>query len=561
MKKIYIGLFAVLVLLGCKKYQQDGPLENLTEDMVFDPNDKNGFYAEQYLNNLYSTLPGGFNRVGGDFLDAATDDAMPSRDGTEIENISQGRISSVISNPDGAWFDHYQTIRKVNVFLKRIDVVPLPAKIPGWKAQTRFLRAMAYFELLKRYAGIPLAGDRIFTADEDIKLKRNSFEECVNYIVSECDAIKDAVYQEPVAATDWGRISKGAVLALKSRVLLYAASPLFNGSSSNALMGYTSYNAERWKTAAQAALDVINLAGKPYSLPAPATKAFNAIFIERRNTEIILNYLRPVNYDIEFNNGPIGFFNQAAGRGVTSPTQDLVDAFPTKDGKEINAAGSGYDPKQPYANRDPRLGFTVLVNDVSWLGRKLEMFEGGLDKPNKGGRVQTKTGYYLKKFMGNFATASIYANGDRNFIIFRYAEILLNFAEAQNEYLSAPNADVYNAIRDLRRRAQINEGTTNKFGLKDNMTKAEMRQAIKNERRIELAFEEHRYWDLRRWKDAEKELNKTLSGLKITKTATGFTYERIAAGKVSFAFPKMYLYPIPFAEISRNENLIQNTGW
>lgn len=558
MKKLFIGLFAVLVLLGCKKYKE-GPLENITEDMIFDPTDKNGFYAEQYLNNLYTTLPNGFNRIGNDFLDAATDDAMPSREGTSIETIAQARVSSVISNPDGGWNNGYTAVRKVNIFLKNVDVVPVPVKIPQWKGQARFLRAMAYFELLKRYGGIPLIGDEVLNENVDIKLSRKSFAECVNYIVSECDAIKEIVHKEALSATDWGRISKGAVLALKSRVLLYAASPLFNGASQNEFMGYTSYDANRWKVAAAAAQELINLPGKPYSLPAPAAKPFSNIFIERRNSEIILNYLRSVNYDVEYANGPVGYFNQGTGTGNTSPTQELVDAFPMKDGKAISAAGSGYNPNDPYANRDPRMAFTVLTNDAPWLGRKLQMFEGGLDKPNRG-RVQTKTGYYLKKYLGNFATATIYANTDHNYIIFRYAEILLNFAEAQNE-VTGPTPDIYAALRDLRRRAQITEGTTNKFGIKDNMSKDEMRIAIKNERRIELAFEEHRYWDLRRWKDAEKELNKTLTGMKITKNASTFSYERVPAGTIRFIAPKMYLYPIPFGEISKNENLVQNYGW
>ncbi|WP_345952846.1 RagB/SusD family nutrient uptake outer membrane protein [Mucilaginibacter sp. PAMB04168] len=569
MKNIYLILLAVLIISGCKKYQQDGPLENLTEDLVFDPQDKNGYYAEQYLNNLYSSLPNGFNRIGGDFLDAATDDALPSRDGTDIENVSQARISSVISNPDGYWNNGYTTIRKVNVFLQKIDVVPVAARIPGWKAEVRFLRAMAYFELLKRYGGIPLVGDQVFSDADNLNIKRSTFAACVDYIVNECDAIKTLVKQEPLSATDWGHASRGAVLALKSRVLLYAASPLFNGgvaagatAEQREVMGYANFDAERWNKAAQAALELINLPGKPYSLPAPASKSFSAIFLDRKNSEIILDYLRDVNYDIEYNNGPIGFSNQATGLGRTSPTQDLVDAFPTLAGRAIAETGSGYQSQAPYANRDPRLAFTVLANDVTWLNRKLEMFEGGLDKPNKGGRVQTKTGYYLRKFMGNFTTATSYANGPRNFIIFRYAEILLNFAEAQNEYLSTPSADIYNALRDLRRRAQITEGTTNKFGIKDNMTKAEMRDAIKNERRLELAFEEHRYWDLRRWKDAERVLNQNLSGMQIIKNANStFTYTKVPVGQVRFAFPKMYLYPVPFAEISKSSNLIQNFGW
>lgn len=140
MKKLFIAALTAISLAGCSKIE-DGPLERITENYVFDPTDKNGFYAEQFLNNIYSILPNGYNRIGGDLLDAATDDAMPSQVGGSIERFTTSSLTA-LSNPDDQWAKNYAGIRKVNIFLANIDIVPVPAKIPFWKAEARFLRAM-----------------------------------------------------------------------------------------------------------------------------------------------------------------------------------------------------------------------------------------------------------------------------------------------------------------------------------------------------------------------------------------------------------------------------------
>lgn len=563
MKKLFIAAITILSIAGCSKIE-DGPLERITENYVFDPKDKNGFYAEQFLNNVYSILPNGYNRIGGDLLDAATDDAIPSQDGGTIERFTKSSLTA-LSNPDDAWAKNYEGIRKVNIFLKNIDIVPAPEKIAFWKPEARFLRAMFYFELVKRYGGVPLLGDEVPDAEKPENYKRSSFEACINYIVSECDAIKGSVKTDPLIAGDYGRVSNGVVLALKARTLLYAASPLFNGGNiggsadQKLYQGYASYDAERWNKAAQAANDLI-LTGK-FKVTGVA---FNNVFIVRKNDDVIFGYLRNNGTDLETNNGPVGYA-LASANGRTSPTQDLVNAFPALNGRDITDPASGYVQTNPYANRDPRLASTVLYNGVAWLSRPLQTYEGGLDKPNRNS-TQTKTGYYLRKFLGNFATATLYNAQPHNFPIFRYAEVLLNYAEAQNEYLAAPDASIYKALQDIRARANITAGTVPGYlyGLKSSgMTKAEMRTAIQNERRIEMAFEEQRFWDLRRWKTAETVLNKNLKGMVITRDATSgaLTYQEATAGNISFANPKMYFYPIPYNEISKNTNLIQNTGW
>jgi hypothetical protein len=256
----------------------------------------------------------------------------------------------------------------------------------------------------------------------------------------------------------------------------------------------------------------------------------------------------------------MGYSAPALSYGLTSPTQDLVDAFPMKNGLAITDAGSGYNPADPYANRDPRLAFTVFHNGLKWLNRDVETFTGGKDRPG-GSAIQTRTGYYLRKFMGNFATNSTYTNQSHNFIIFRYAEILLNKAEALNE--TGKTKESVAPLVELRKRAGITAGANNLYGLNDALSQEQMRKVIQNERRIELAFEEHRFWDLRRWKIANEKLNGTVHGMQITKNPVGgaLTFAVVNVTTLQFNPLKMYHMPLPYAETIKNLQLKQNEGW
>jgi hypothetical protein len=264
---------------------------------------------------------------------------------------------------------------------------------------------------------------------------------------------------------------------------------------------------------------------------------------------------------VERNNAPVGFGAPNLSYGYVSPTQELVDAFPAANGRPITDPVSGYVVSNPYVNRDPRLGWTVFFNGSRWLGRAVETFNGGLDRP-AGIQTQTRTGYYMRKFMADLSNATAYSNQTHNFPIFRYAEILLNYAEALNE--TGNTTEAFNQLKAIRLRAGIPLGTTAGFqhGLPVNMTQAEMRNVIRNERRIELAFEEHRFWDIRRWKIAETVVNREVSGIRATQAGAGvFTYAVEPVDRLYFNPQKHYFYPIPFAEISANPNLVQNPGY
>lgn len=546
-KYIILVVVSLLFFTACKKYETV-PEEIITENFIYDNFDKNGVYAQQVVNNIYTYLNPGFNRIDGVLLDAATDDAIPSPYAHSIEVLSKGRLTAS-NNVDDNWSNAYTCIRKVNLFLSKQASVPRDSATKQyWRAEVRFMRAYSYFELLKRYGGVPLVGNKVFTLDDNMNLSQNSFDQCVNYIVSECDVIKDSLRKETTTefpATEWGKITRGVALSLKSRVLLFAASPLNNPGNT----------ISKWQAAADAAKAVMNLGY--FAL----NSSFLSTFTTRSNKEIILAYQRAVTQDVEKNNAPSGFGAPNQSNGYISPTSELVDAFPALNGRAITDPASGYDATKPYLNRDPRLGWTIFFNGSKWLGRDVETFDGGLDKPG-GLLIQTRTGYYMRKFMADYSTSSTYSNQTHNFPVFRYAEILLNYAEAMNE--TGNQTEAFNQLKLIRTRAGIPAGTTAgyQYGLKTTMTQAEMREAIRLERRIELAFEEQRFWDIRRWKIAETVANKDVHGMKVTQTAPGvFSYQSVVVDRLYFSALKNYRYPVPFNEMLSNPSLTQNTGY
>ena len=551
-------LFGTLLLGSCVKSLEDRPLELITEDYLWDSKDSAGTNAGYFLNNIYSNLPNGFNRIGGNVLDAATDDAVASEDGSTISTFTNGGYNA-LTGADNVWSKNYAAIRMSNLFLQNFYKVHLKQslRIEGqyWKAEARALRALFYYELVKRYGGVPLIGDKVLTLDDDLKLPRNTFDECVNYIASECDAVKDSLRPDPATVGDYGRITQAVILTLKAKVLLLAASPLNNPSN----------DVNRWIRAKNAAADVIRL--NVFSLE----PSFANVFTSRANSEVILAYQRSTSTDLENNNAPVGYISgSTTSEGRTSPTQELVDAFPTINGLPITTDvkspvnPTGYDASNPYANRDPRLSLTVFYNGMNWLSRPVETFDGGRDRPG-GSAVQTKTGYYMRKFLGDFANNTAYSAQNHNFIIFRYADVLLSFAEAKNEAEGPVSVSdsIYTYLKAIRKRAGINAGDDEMYGLGGTLlSKTEMRNLIRNERRIEMAFEEQRFWDLRRWKIAENVYNKPLHGIRITKTGPLLVY-RVETLNIPFQFiaPRMYRYAIPYSEIIKNPNLTQNPGY
>ncbi len=233
-----------------------------------------------------------------------------------------------------------------------------------------------------------------------------------------------------------------------------------------------------------------------------------------------------------------------------------MNEFETLDGKMITDNGSGWSINAPYYNRDPRLAGTVSFNGLFWLTRNVQTYDGGKDRPRGYGNAisgETRTGYYLRKFMTGTTSETAYTAANHNFPIFRYAEILLNYAEAQNEAVG-PDASVFSAINAVRTRI-------NMPALPAGLNQLEMRNRIRHERRVEMAFEEHRFFDIRRWKIAENVLNGTLHGIQGTLNGTTLSYRIVDVANTKFEANKMYLYPIPFKETASNSKMVQNPNW
>lgn len=567
-------LLTAILFFSCAKDYESVPLgQQQTLELTFDSKDSAGTNAIRYLNQVYNVcLVSGHNRVSGDYLDCATDDGLSSSSSlSPVEKIAKGAYTSTDLNGDDCWASAYAAIRSATVFIVNIDRVPLLEKLPdgrparsAYKAEARFLRAWSYFQLVRRYGGVPILGDQVYQLTDNMELPRNSFGDCIEYIVSQLDLAADSLRpQAEVISTSYGRITKEAAMAVKAKVLLLAASPLYNGQNvdpSSDLTGYSGFDKNRWQLAADAARKIIDL-GYYKLMP-----SFSSVFTTQTqpvgaNTENIFWRQVGNNQDVEKTNAPVGY-TTAGGSGRTSPSENLVEAFPMVNGLAISDQNSGFNENDPYLNRDPRLAATVFYNDQSWVNRHVELFDGGLDRP--GGTVQqTKTGYYLRKFMGDFSSVSggVYANTLHDWVYIRYAGILLDYAEALNE-LQGPTSEVYQVLFDVRQRAGIEAGEDGYYGLSATLDKTGMRAAIHNERRIEMAFEEQRYWDLRRWKETETVYSAPIKGMDIQRTGSGqLYYNSETVFTPSFDASKMYFYPIPYNEVVKDDQMKQNPGW
>lgn len=577
----FLGVGLLFMASACNDGYEKEPVEHFTLDYLFSRADSAGIQARYFLNNIYyEHLPSGYNRINGDFLDAASDDAISiNNNEPEIYKLFMGRYSAVSRLTDMEWGGYYQGIRKANILINNIDVVPFNLTYINalgetkplnytMKAEARFLRAHFYFELVKRYGGVPLIGDNVYVLGDDVQLPRNTFAQCIDYIVRELDEIKDDLRSLPMAdATEFAHApTKEACLAMKARVLLYAASPLFNEKpleAGNELIGYPSYDSGRWNLAAQAAKDLIDQYGPKGKGTLNLAQDYRNIFVDfygGNNPELI--FFRPVgkNKSIETANGPLGFSGNSLGNGNTNPTQNLVESFLMKDGTKY--VSTSVD--DPFKNRDPRLDFTILHHGSRWLNTTLDTQVGGTHNPS--GAQYSRTCYYMAKFMKDYQTSSNYEDNIHLWVMYRYGEVLLIYAEALNEVALAggtiDNKEVLNSLIQLRKRAGIEPGNENYYGLPapQNYDAAEMREIIRNERRIEMAFEEQRYWDIRRWRIAEDIFKEPLKGLNIQVVGNKTIYNEVNVLSAEFD-TKRYFYPIPYSEVIKNGNMIQNPNW
>lgn len=590
MKKIIILIIMAASLAACKKSSDflDGQAITLNEELVFTDSARTmAFLTGIYSDIAFSFTKGRWSSHGN--TEQATDDAEYNYSGTGQGAVVlyNGSISPTIYSSatmlQDFWNTPYANIRRANLMLSKLPTTPLSAELKERvKGETRFLRAWYYSQLMVCFGGLPIAGDNVYGKDDIIDIPRETFANTVKYISDELDAAAAILPVTYPADIDYGRITKGACLALKSRVLLYAASPLFNGGSTSTnstlvpLVSYPTANVSYWQAAADAANAVIN--SSQYSLLVDNTTkpgyGFYNVFLQRVNPEYILGYYRAPNRDME------GFYNPPTRGGAKNSmaTQDLVDAFPMKNGLQpLNADGSvntlsGYNPSSPYINRDPRFNYSIIFNGANYFSTTTNnqapvyTFVNGtgtIPAPTQTSDafgVGTTTGYFSRKMCDSTISSNSSANTNRAWPLIRYAEILLNYAEAINE--TGQPSLAYPKLILLRQRAGIDAGVDGLYGLKANMTQDEMRTVIRNERRIELAYEDHRWHDIRRWKIAMTVSNQYNKVMKITKNSSGtYTYERLESIRRHNFRPEMHLLPIPDGEVRKMPSMLQNPGW
>lgn len=568
--KLFIGALTMLALASCDEKMEYHEYNIYDKDYIT----KNFANVGGFMTDIYNTVDYDFgNYSSGAMQASATDESMYSKLGNAIEDFYNGGWSP--SNAKGSiWNNMYSGIRVCNHVLDQMQGLTFDELIlnkdysqqmhryQNYQYEARFMRAYFYFALVRQYGGVPLVTSEI-TAQEANSVSRNTTDEVFDYIISECADIQNKIVADYSNLGDYstgteetGRADRLAVLALKARAALYWASPLFNPQNDK----------ERYHNAAKYTKELLDAAearGKGLTANYAdlwSASSFNTPTIMK---EILFGrrYYKNASGDnlVETNNYPVGI---EGGNGGNCPTQNLVDAYDMKTtGLSINDAGSGYDAANPYANRDPRLAATVAVNGDQWPtyagAALLETFQGGINgEPLTGA---TPTGYYLKKLCNgaiSLASNSKLTESRHTWLTFRMGEFYLNYAEAVFKYLGS--ADATSSEFPMSAREAANK-TRERAGMPGLSTSGDFWTRLCNERFVELAFEGHRFWDVRRWKEADKYF-KNIVEMKLTKNADGsITYRR---QNVSRQWnDKMYLFPIPQSELLKNPNLTQNPGW
>jgi starch-binding outer membrane protein, SusD/RagB family len=538
--------------LDVKEKNADVPLEQMYSTYS---------YVQNVVWNIYSYLPDGYDQLG---REAASDNAEMTNEGSNYQKFNIGTWNQ-FDNPDGVWSSYFTGIRQANLFLQnysKINISNIKNGIVGgdstayynardnvkfMKGEALGLKAFFYFELVKRYGGVPIMDEPLDYDNPDTwkNLQRNSLDECLKYIVNLCDQAAGIIPWNltPYSWYVGGRITNATVLALKARTILYGASPLYKDAGST----YT------WEDAAKAASDVIkiNTSVPKFSLVAKASYANLFGSAAHTQTEAIFAKRYASINTLEKNNYPIAYAG-SNGNSIT-PTQNLVDAFDVITGT-TSVPFDWNNPTHanaPYANRDVRFAASIAYNGMTFNSVVLQTYTGGTSGlPNTNA---TKTGYYLKKWINSGLNLVNDAKSNHAFVYFRYAEILLNYAEAMyNAYGATGDPQGYgktalSAFNDVHARAGLG-----------NITAAELTQTkIENECRVEFCFEDHRFWDVRRWKKGETYFSIPVN--KVVITNTGTTAAPVYAFEVKkledrVFDAKMYWYPIPQTEISK-------TGW
>ena len=635
----YIMLLAASFLVSCSKYLDVIPEKTGEIGDIFDRKQA----AYKGLATCYHYLPqwdgiySAYSTASDELIEPSQQEYIPGRE------MMIGRQN--VNNPIlGYWSGYsfvreqeslYRAIRYCNTFIDNIDNVfdMTPQEKQAWKGEAIFLKAYYHFLLFAQYGPIPIVDKNlpIDALPEDIRVKRRPVDEVVAYIVSTIDLAMKFLPERVVLNNDLGRVDQVIAAAIKSRVLLYAASPLFNGNAEyydrftnkdGEKLFNTTYDREKWKLAADASKQAIDLAVKnkvalyeyDYSQPVipyddgymefdeiQALYNYRYMFVDRWNKELIWGNSNPVLKDgswwaiqaAAMPMNPVSSSNAAAWSWCV-PTLDMVEAYYTAHGLPINEDKT-FDYERRYSNQ--RVGVTdslhAMFNELIprlHQGREPRFYASiGFDRGiyriwgekwqlqmrfgEKNGRktIGTKdyspTGYLCKKVCHPQSDATTYSKlVAYPWPIIRMAELYLNYAEALNEY-SGPSQEVYDALNMIRRRVKIpdvEESWSNPdwaAHLNKHKEQAGLREIIRQERHIELAFEGWRNFDVRRWKEGDKYFNTPIQGWTVEgETATAY-YRLRTIFQRSFITPRDYLHPVKLSELDVNSNLVQSQGW
>jgi starch-binding outer membrane protein, SusD/RagB family len=555
MKKILLILLFTASFTACQDVLEIEPLDRILAEEVWNE----PIPVRLYVNATYAVaFPQGLYR--NTQIGHGTDEMHSIKGSVNYARITRGEltpdnVTDLNANIMNNWKQAYATIRNVNVFLEKMETSPIDQNAKTMMAaEMRFIRAHQFAQLIWRYGGVPLVTN-VYTLDDDFSRTRDSYDACVTFIVNELDAVIGVLPDKQPDAS-LGLASSDAARALKSRVLLYAASPLNNPANDLA----------RWQAASDAAKALID--GGRYSLNGDYRGTFTGqngeVIFARYFTQAAAASTDPASMlpmELHFQVGR----NGDRGWGSDTPTQNHVDAYEMSNGLPITDGASGYNATSPYVNRDPRFYATILFDGAVWKSRATETFisgevgvTGGMDT-NQGPfdpQNATQSGYYSKKFLQE-EVPPLQGSTVRStspYIMFRYAEILLNYAEAQHMLGNDGEAQTY--VNMVRKRPGVNMPDITETG-------AALLKRIQNERRVELAFEGHRFFDVRRWRIASETESLDIKGVTIKKMLNGTkTYEpKLLIDRPTWN-DKWLLLPIPRAEVNRSlESLAQNPGY
>ncbi|MFO7852746.1 MAG: RagB/SusD family nutrient uptake outer membrane protein [Bacteroidota bacterium] len=584
-KNIFLIAILGALLSSCEElkfgndFLEKEPSVDVTKNTIFSSLE----LAERYLWQGYRTLPYGLNlnwsakgnKIGMDILESLTDlnHSFLSWGGVNQRYYS-GQYSAAVENNASNTKYHYiqeQSWDGIRIgwnFIESSDLIPdvSPNYLDRLKAEAKMVIAVHYCDMYRHFGGLPWV-NHAYIPTEDTDLPRLSSRATLDSIVA---LIDEAIPHLPWVIEDlsnWdGRFTQAAAMGLKARILLFGASPLFNDSepylageaSTQNMTWHGGYDAELWSQAATAAKELLDkidaLGGYGLVNTGNYRQDFQDAYYQRGTGETLIStrvrFKSPGKWSHEY------YFYQSAGNyGIGSPTKEYVDMFDMADGTPIDDPGSGWDPNDPWANRDPRLYETVLVNGDQFQGRTAELWIGGRERINPTG-TKGKSGFLLRKHLldQNWSTSF---GSIVHWPYLRLSEIYLSYAEALNEANGGPTAEAYSAVNKVRNRVGLND-------LPAGMSQEEFREALLKERACELGYEEVRWFDLIRWKRADI-FQQKLHGVDTYKNADGsFTYETVELPARYWQdnwSPKWYLSAFPPDEVNKGYGLVQNPGW